>query len=114
MLGKRMGGINWTEVPPILAIGGDATVTDGCERRRPGRLAWADASALTTDRRRWLPVAATRISLQASGRTYLCRDECVHSSHRQSAHRVPVASSGTSGGSRGWAASALTTGGSRG
>jgi hypothetical protein len=26
---KRMGGVNWREVPPILAIGGDATVTDG-------------------------------------------------------------------------------------
>jgi|AmaraimetFIIA100_FD_contig_81_232923_length_244_multi_5_in_0_out_0_1 hypothetical protein len=29
MLRKRMGGINWREVPPTLAIGGDATVTDG-------------------------------------------------------------------------------------
>jgi hypothetical protein len=29
MLRKRMGGINWREVPPTLTIGGDATVTDG-------------------------------------------------------------------------------------
>ena len=60
MLGKRMGGINWTEVPPTtLTIGGDATVTDGyVGGGGPNRAsAWAVASALTTGRMRAMPVA---------------------------------------------------------
>jgi hypothetical protein len=54
-----MGGINWREVSPILAIGGDATVIDGyVGGGGPNRAsAWAVASALTTGRMRAMPVA---------------------------------------------------------
>jgi len=47
---------------PTLAIGRLLSAgADGCEQRRPGRMAWA-ASALTTGRMRAMPVATTRIA----------------------------------------------------
>jgi len=52
MLRKRMGGINWREVPPILAIGGMRRSPMAKRAEASGSYGVGAASALTTGRMR--------------------------------------------------------------